>query len=73
VRDMSERNEGTVFRVVNAHSGRALDEFLTERAAEERAVRELGRVGTGRFRIERRDAPGEAWQHVRDVGEQEAG
>lgn len=70
---MRERNEGTIFRVVNVQSGRALDEFQSERAAEERALRELGRVKTGRFRVERRDAPGEAWQHVRDVGDHDPG
>jgi hypothetical protein len=66
---MGEREEAAVFRVVNALSGRTLEEFPTERAAEERALRELGRVIAGRFRIERRDAGGGRWEHVRDLGE----
>ena len=67
-----ERDAGPLFRVVNIQSGRALDEFDTERAAEDRAIRELGRVTAGRFRIERRDAPRGRWRHVRDVGDEEA-
>lgn len=65
---MDERQGVRVFRVVNAHSGRALDEFPTEHAAEVRAVRELDRVGKGTFRIESRDSPGGPWRLVRDIG-----
>jgi len=68
---MGEGGEGKdvrIFRVVNAHSGRALDEFRTEQAAEVRAVRELDRVGRGTFRIEARDPSGGPWRLVRDIG-----
>jgi hypothetical protein len=65
---MGEREGVRVFRVVNAHSGRALDEFPTEHAAEVRAVRELERVGKGTFRIESRDSTGGPWRLVRDIG-----
>jgi hypothetical protein len=65
---MAEREGIRVFRVVNAHSGRALDEFPTEHAAEVRAVRELDRVGKGTFRIESRDSTGGPWRLVRDIG-----
>jgi hypothetical protein len=65
---MGEREGVRVFRVVNAHSGRALDEFQTEKAAEVRAVRELDRVGKGTFRIEARDSSGGPWELVRDIG-----
>jgi hypothetical protein len=69
---MDERHEVPQFRVVNMQSGRALDVFDTERAAEDRAIRELGRVTAGRFRIERRDAPRGRWRHVREVGDEDA-
>jgi hypothetical protein len=65
---MGEREGVLVFRVVNAHSGRALDEFPTEHAAEVRAARELDRVGKGTFRIESRDPTGGPWRLVRDIG-----
>jgi hypothetical protein len=65
---MGERDGVRVFRVVNAHSGRALEEFQTEREAEVRAARELDRVGTGTFRIEARDSSGGRWKLVRDIG-----
>ena len=65
---MGDREAVRVFRVVNAHSGRALDEFPTEYAAEVRAVRELERVGKGTFRIESRDSTGGPWRLVRDIG-----
>jgi hypothetical protein len=67
---MGEREGVRVFRVVNAHSGRALDEFPTEHAAEVRAERELERVGKGTFRIEARDSSGGRWTLVRNVGTQ---
>ena len=69
---MDERDEAPLFRVVNTRSGRALDVFESERAAEDRAIRELGRVTAGRFRIERRDAPHGRWRHVREVGDEDA-
>jgi hypothetical protein len=67
---MGDGDGARVYRVVNAHSGRALEEFQTEREAEVRAARELDRVGKGTFRIESRDASGGHWKLVRDVGGQ---
>jgi hypothetical protein len=64
---MGESAGVRVFRVVNAHSGRTLDEFQTEQAAEVRAMRELERVGRGTFRIEARDPAGGPWKLVRDI------
>jgi hypothetical protein len=53
-----DRGSTRAFRVVNAESGRVIDELRTRDAAIDRAMRELGRVPAGRYQVRCATHPG---------------
>jgi hypothetical protein len=60
---------GTIYRVVNLETVTVVEDGIRdEDKARERLSRELGRVPGGRFAVEVRTSPGQAWLVVGTVG-----